>query len=199
LDSREQVLLKRYKETRRKHPLSGSSIERGIENEKILLKEIRQKSDFVIDTSNIIPRELKERINEIFLDTPFSNLTITVISFGFKEGMPQDADNVFDVRFIPNPFYVKELKEKTGNEKEVQDYVLSQPAAKVFFDKLTEMTDYLIPFYIKEDKSHLIIAIGCTGGKHRSVTLANKLYEHLKKAGHNVFLNHRDINRVHRI
>ena len=200
LDASDDILLKRFKETRRHHPLSrGDSLTKGIQKERQLLEEIKDRANYIIDTSYTLPRELKEQINKIFLDkTPFSNLTVTVLSFGFKNGIPRDADNSFDVRFIPNPFYIPHLKEKTGNDKEVQEYVMSHPVALTFFDKLTSMIDYLIPFYIKEDKNQLIIAIGCTGGKHRSVTLANKLYQHLQKLGHNVVVNHRDINNPNR-
>ena len=201
LDAKDSILIKRYKETRRKHPLSPTSIVEGIQKERERLNEVRNKANYIIDTSFILPKDLKERLIDIFLsDKPFSNLTITIISFGFKFGLPTDTDMVFDVRFIPNPFYIADLKDKTGNEKEVQDYVLSHEVAITFLDKLKEMIDYTIPFFIKEDKNQLIISVGCTGGKHRSVTLANKLYDHLIVAGHNVFIKHRDStvpNRKH--
>lgn len=195
LDAIDNVLIKRYKETRRHHPLSSlDSISYAIEKERNILQDIKQKADFIIDTSYTLPKELKLQINKIFLsDTPFSNLTITIISFGFKYGMPVDADMLFDVRFIPNPFYISELKDKTGNEKEVQSYVLSHEIAIIFLNKLKDMIDFTIPHFIKEDKNQLIITIGCTGGKHRSVTIANKLYEHMLAKGHNVVVNHRDV------
>ncbi|MCL1935914.1 MAG: RNase adapter RapZ [Defluviitaleaceae bacterium] len=195
LEAKDNVLIKRYKETRRKHPLAiEDSIITGIKKEREKLKEIKTKATHIIDTSFTFPKELKEQINTIFLsDKPFSNLTITILSFGFKFGIPTDTDMVFDVRFIPNPFYVENLKELTGNEKEVQDYVMSHESANVFFEKLKDILDYTIPFFIKEDKHQLIISIGCTGGKHRSVTISNKLYEYFKECGHNAIVKHRDV------
>lgn len=197
LDTTNKVLLNRYKETRRNHPLSkGDSIITGINKERSLLSEIKDKANYILDTTYTLPRQLKEQINDIFLaNKPFSNLTITILSFGFKYGIPYDADLVFDVRFIPNPFYIAELKEQTGNEKPVQDYVMSHEVSIEFLKKLKDLIDYLIPYYIKEDKNQLIIGIGCTGGKHRSVTLVNKLYNHLHENSHSVIINHRDINK----
>ena len=193
LDAKDSVLLKRYKETRRKHPLLSADTTQAIARERERLSEIRSRATNVIDTSFILPKELKERVTDIFLgDKPFSNLSITVLSFGFKHGMPTDTDMMFDVRFIPNPFYVPELREKTGNQPEVQEYVMSHECAVVFLEKLKDMVDYTIPFFIKEDKNQLIVSVGCTGGKHRSVTLANKLYDHLSAQGHNVLIEHRD-------
>ena len=195
LDASDSVLLKRYKETRRRHPLSPGAIGEGIQKEREILSNIRQKATFILDTSYTLSKELKTQINSIFLGhTPFENLTVTIISFGFKNGIPTDADMVHDVRFIPNPFYIDELRPLTGNDKPVQDYVLGHVAATTFLEKLKDMTDFVIPYFIKEDKNQLVIAIGCTGGKHRSVTLANKLYEHMKANGHTVVINHRDVN-----
>ena len=194
LDAKDNVLIKRYKETRRKHPLSPSSIIEGIQKERERLNEVRRRATYIIDTSFILPKELKERVTDIFLgDKPFSNLSITILSFGFKFGLPADTDMIFDVRFIPNPYYIQELRDKTGNEKEVQDYVLGYDVSNVFLDQLKNMVDYIVPYFIKEDKNQLIISIGCTGGKHRSVTLANKLYDHLLASEHNVFIEHRDV------
>ena len=198
MEANDGVLLKRYKETRRIHPLSpGGRIEDGIKRERIILNNIRMKSDYVIDTSNLLTRELKEELDRIFVQNEeYHNLMVTILSFGFKHGIPADADLVFDVRFLPNPFYIDELKHKTGNDKEVQEYVMGFPEAHVFIEKLTDMATFLMPNYIKEGKYQLVIGIGCTGGKHRSVTLANKLYECLKKeSGYGVNIAHRDIGQ----
>lgn len=198
MEANDRTLLKRYKETRRMHPLSqGGRIEEGIEKERAILNDIKVKSDYVIDTSNLLTRELKEEIESIFVQNKeYNNLMITILSFGFKYGIPADADLVFDVRFLPNPFYIDELKHKTGNDKEVQDYVMSFQEAHIFIDKLADMIEFLIPNYIKEGKYQLVIGIGCTGGKHRSITLANKLYERMKKVrGYGVKIAHRDIGQ----
>ncbi len=198
MDAGDSVLLKRYKETRRMHPLSPDGrVEEGINKEREILRETKQKADYVIDTSNLLTRELKEEIDHIFVrNEEYSSLMISILSFGFKNGIPADADLVFDVRFLPNPFYIDELKHKTGNDKEVQDYVMSFPEASVFMEKLMGMLDFLIPNYIKEGKHQLVIGIGCTGGKHRSVTLANELYAGMKDHGnYGVKLYHRDIKQ----
>ncbi len=198
MDASNQVLLKRYKESRRMHPLSPKGrVEEGVNRERDILKEIKKKADYVIDTSNLLTRELKEEIDHIFVrNEEYNSLMITVLSFGFKNGIPADADLVFDVRFLPNPFYIDELKHKTGNDKEVQDYVMSFPEASAFLEKLIDMLDFLIPNYVKEGKHQLVIGIGCTGGKHRSVTLANELYTGIKERGnYGVKLYHRDIKQ----
>ena len=198
MDCSEKVLLKRYKESRRMHPLAldGKRVEEGIRIEKEILRTIRKRADYVIDTSNLLTRELKEEIDRIFVrNEEYNSLMINVVSFGFKNGIPADADLVFDVRFLPNPFYIDELKNHTGNDKEVQDYVMGFPEAHQFMDKLTDMMLFLIPNYIKEGKYQLVIGIGCTGGKHRSVTLANKLGEDLKKEGYNITMIYRDIDK----
>ena len=198
MDASNQVLLKRYKESRRMHPLSPKGrVEEGVNRERDILKEIKKKADYVIDTSNLLTRELKEEIDHIFVrNEEYNYLMITVLSFGFKNGIPADADLVFDVRFLPNPFYIDELKHKSGNDKEVQDYVMSFPEASAFLGKLIDMLDFLIPNYIKEGKHQLVIGIGCTGGKHRSVTLANELYTGSKERGnYGVKLYHRDIKQ----
>lgn len=195
MDAQDRALVKRYKETRRVHPLAAEGrIEDGIRQERELLAEIRKKADFVIDTTNLLTRELKEELDRIFIQNEeYNSLMITLLSFGFKYGIPADADLVFDVRFLPNPFYIDELKQKTGNDKEVQDYVMQFPEAGVFLDKLTDMLDFLIPNYIKEGKYQLVVAIGCTGGQHRSVTLANELYARMKnRGGYGVKLFHRE-------
>ena len=198
MDASDQVLLKRYKESRRMHPLSPKGrVEEGVHRERDILKEIKKKADYVIDTSNLLTRELKEEIDHIFVrNEEYNSLMITVLSFGFKNGIQADADLVFDVRFLPNPFYIDELKHKTGNDKEVQDYVMSFPEASAFLEKLIDMLDFLIPNYVKEGKHQLVIGIGCTGGKHRSVTLANELYTGIKERGnYGVKLYHRDIKQ----
>lgn len=198
LDAGERVLLKRYKETRRRHPLSfsGERIEEGIQREKEILRKTREKADYVIDTSNLLTRELKEELERIFVrNEEYNSLMVNIVSFGFKYGIPADADLVFDVRFLPNPFYIEELKHYTGNEKEVQDFVMGYPESHVFLEKLTDMLQFLIPNYINEGKYQLVIGIGCTGGKHRSVTLANMLYKKLKNKGsYGLKLSHRDVD-----
>ena len=198
MEASDQVLLKRYKETRRMHPLSPDGrVEDGILKERKILQDIRSKADYVIDTSKRLTRELKEEIDRIFVkNEEYNSLMITILSFGFKHGIPADADLVFDVRFLPNPFYIDELKYKTGNDKEVQDYVMSFPEAETFIDKLCDMLSFLIPNYVKEGKYQLVIGIGCTGGKHRSVTLANRLYSRLKNKGnYGLKIAHRDVGQ----
>ena len=198
MEASDQVLLKRYKETRRMHPLSPDGrVEDGILKERKILQDIRSKADYVIDTSKLLTRELKEEIDRIFVkNEEYNSLMITILSFGFKHGIPADADLVFDVRFLPNPFYIDELKYKTGNDKEVQDYVMSFPEAETFIDKLCDMLSFLIPNYVKEGKYQLVLGIGCTGGKHRSVTLANRLYSRLKNKGnYGLKIAHRDVGQ----
>ena len=195
LEASDKVLLKRYKETRRLHPLSADGdLISGIESERQLLASIRSAADYVIDTTNLLTRELKAELDKIFVSNQnYNSLMVNVMSFGFKHGIPQDADLVFDVRFLPNPFYIEELKQKTGLDKEVQDYVMGFAEAHEFLDKLTDMIRFLIPNYVKEGKYQLVIAIGCTGGQHRSVTLANGLYQRLKDQGdYGLPLRHRD-------
>jgi len=197
LDASDKSLIKRFKETRRSHPISrDGSIEEGIIKERELLKDVKKKATYIIDTSNILTRELKETINKIFvLDESFNSLMITISSFGFKYGIPGDSDLVFDVRFLPNPFYISELKDLTGNDAPVYDYVMGFEESKVFLDKLVDMVEYLIPLYVKEGKNQLVINIGCTGGKHRSVTLANALYKALENKELSIRLKHNDIEK----
>ena len=195
MDADEAALIRRYKETRRVHPLAAEGrIEEGVRRERNVLEDIRRQADYVIDTSNLLTRELKQELDRIFVkNEEYNSLMITVMSFGFKHGIPADADLVFDVRFLPNPFYIEELKHKTGNDKEVQDYVMSFPEAGEFLDKLEGMVRFLIPNYVKEGKYRLVIGIGCTGGKHRSVTLAGALYARMKDQGkYGITLYHRD-------
>ena len=196
MDAADHVLLKRYKETRRVHPMAPAErVEVGISKEREMLADIYKQADYVIDTTSLLTRELKEELDHIFVQNEGGHkLIVTVLSFGFKNGIPADADLVFDVRFLPNPFYIDELKHQTGNDKPVQDYVMSFDEAGHFLDKLTEMLEFLIPNYIKEGKYRLVLGIGCTGGKHRSVTLANAIYNKLKELDIcGVTLQHRDV------
>lgn len=196
LDAEDEVLIKRYKETRRNHPLAhGDRVDKGIAIERERLAGLKNQADYILDTSRLLTRELKNELEEIFVNNQdFQSLFVSVVSFGFKYGIPNDSDLVFDVRFLPNPFYVEELKAKSGNDKEVQDYVMQYPQAHEFIDKLEDMVKFLIPHYIDEGKSQLVISIGCTGGKHRSVTLANELYKRLSsETNYGLRIEHRDI------
>jgi len=196
MEASEAVLIKRYKETRRVHPLANDGrVEDGVRREREVLLNIRGMADYVIDTSQLLTRELKAQLERIFVSNEeYNSLMVTIMSFGFKHGIPADADLVFDVRFLPNPFYIDELKHKTGNDKEVRDYVMGNAEAEIFLQKLNDMIQFLIPNYIKEGKYQLVIAIGCTGGKHRSVTLANELYARMKDKGHyGIKIYHRDM------
>ena len=198
LDANDAVLVKRYKETRRQHPLSGSGrVDTGIAKEREKILFLKMKATYILDTSKMLTRELRIELEKIFVDgQSFCNLYITVMSFGFKYGIPQDADLVFDVRFLPNPYYIDTLREKTGNEAEVQDYVMQNDKGRIFLDKLKDMMEFLIPNYILEGKNQLVIAIGCTGGKHSSVTLANALYQLLdQEESYGVRIEHRDIGK----
>ena len=198
LDANDAVLVKRYKETRRQHPLSGSGrVDTGIAKEREKILFLKMKATYILDTSKMLTRELRIELEKIFVDgQSFCNLYITVMSFGFKYGIPQDADLVFDVRFLPNPYYIDTLREKTGNEAEVQDYVMQNDKGRIFLDKLKDMMEFLIPNYILEGKNQRVIAIGCTGGKHRSVTLANALYQLLdQEESYGVRIEHRDIGK----
>ena len=181
LDAEDSVLVKRYKETRRNHPLAGGErVDRGIAAERRRVAFLKENADYIIDTSRLLTRELKAELDKIFVQNQdYKNLFITVLSFGFKYGIPADSDLVFDVRFLPNPYYVEGLRAKTGNDAEIKEYVLQFPEAHEFLGKLTDMLNFLIPNYIAEGKNQLVISIGCTGGKHRSVTLANELYKRI--------------------
>lgn len=200
LDASDRTLINRFKETRRSHPLSkDGSIEEGIKKEREILKDVKERSNYIIDTSKTLTKELKEQINNIFLlNSGFEGLMITVCSFGFKYGIPTDADLVFDVRFLPNPYYISELKELTGNDKEVYDYVIGFEESRVFIDKLIDMLEFLIPQYVKEGKTRLVIAIGCTGGRHRSVSIANALFEELSKKRKSVTIKHMELGELQR-
>ena len=195
MDASEEVLIKRYKETRRAHPCAPKGrVEDGISKEREILHKIRERAEYVIDTSNLLVRELREQLLKIFVeDKDYDSLMVTIMSFGFKKGIPADADLVFDVRFLPNPYYVDELKPLTGNDKPVQDFLSGFPRTYVFMDKLMDMLGFLIPYYVEEGKIQLVIAIGCTGGQHRSVAIANRLYEALNgKGDYGLSLYHRE-------
>ncbi len=190
----DEVLVKRYKETRRTHPIASSKgLMDSIQTERKMMEQIYREADAVVDTSDFTLGQLSKRLREIYNDSHENRFSVNVMSFGFKYGIPLDADLVFDVRCFANPFYVDELKNKTGNEKEVQDYVMSTSSAALFMDKLCDMIKFLVPLYIEEGKSSLTICIGCTGGKHRSVTMTNLLAKSLEKYSVNII--HRDILR----
>ena len=196
LDASDEVLIKRFKETRRSLPLSPDGrVLTGITQEREKLREIKNIADIIIDTSKYEIRHLREKINETYGDNknPERQLSITVLSFGFKYGIPVDSDLVFDVRFIPNPFYIPELKEYSGNDAPVKEYVLKQSETVTFIDKLIDMLKYLIPNYRKEGKRQLIISIGCTGGRHRSVAIANEIHRRLNEENYNAKIEHRDV------
>lgn len=198
LDAEDNVLVKRYKETRRSHPLAhGERVDKGIRRERRKLEYLKEKADYIIDTSRLLTRELKAELERIFVkDEEFNSLYITILSFGFKYGIPADSDIVMDVRFLPNPYYVDGLRPKTGNDVEIQQYVMQFPEAKEFLDKLEDLVSFLIPHYIDEGKNQLVISIGCTGGKHRSVTLANELYKRLDgNKDYGLKIEHRDIGK----
>lgn len=196
LDAEDDVLVKRYKETRRNHPLSGMErIQAGIVKERREIRFLKEEADYIIDTTHLLTRELKEELERIFVDDgEYQSLFVTIISFGFKYGIPADADLVFDVRFLPNPYYVEGLRHLTGNDSQIREFVMASDEAHIFEDKLEDMVSFLIPNYISEGKNQLVIAVGCTGGKHRSVTLANELYHRLsKEKGYGLKIEHRDI------
>lgn len=200
MEASNNVLIKRYKESRRIHPLSPEGrLHEGIKKEREILKEIKKDATYIIDTSNLTPRQLREEIMNIFeYGKKFDGIIINIISFGFKYGVPIDCDLVFDVRFIPNPYYIESMKKQTGKDKLVREYVLGFDKTECFLVKLYDMLEFLIPNYVKEGKSQLVIGIGCTGGQHRSVAISEDLFSHLLKKGHRVVVEHRDIQR-HRI
>ena len=197
LDSNDDVLIKRYKETRRNHPLARNGrIEDGIKMERSRIAFLRKEADYIIDTTSLLTRELKAELDKIFIENAeYSNFIINVVSFGFKYGIPRDADLVFDVRFLPNPYYDLELRPLTGNDEAIQNFVMQFDEAKEFMNKIADLLEFLIPNYIKEGKNGLVVAIGCTGGKHRSVTLANGIYKELETLPYSVRIVHRDIEK----
>lgn len=202
LDTSDEVLVKRFKEKRRSHPLaSGGRVITGIELERQKLREVKDKADVIIDTSKYAIKDLREEMARKFGDKemPEKQMAITILSFGFKYGIPVDSDLVFDVRFIPNPFYIPELKPFSGNDEPVKNYVMDQIETQTFLEKANDMFEFLIPNYQKEGKRQLIISIGCTGGRHRSVAIANSIYETLHSNNHDVYVEHRDIKEdVHK-
>ncbi len=198
LDATDEELVRRYKETRRRHPLldvSDGELSKAIKSERVLLRPARERADYVIDTTFLSANELKQRMNNIFLEKIQNSMLINIMSFGFKYGVPAEADLVFDVRCLPNPFYIDELKNKTGLEKEVSDYVMNSDNSIKLLDKLRDLLYFLVPLYLKEGKSQLVISVGCTGGKHRSVTFAEEIYKFLSSQGGNIKVTHRDIGK----
>ena len=198
LDARDSVLIKRYKETRRSHPLAAAGrMDVGIRQERHRLQFLRMRADYLIDTSNLLTRELQEEMRKIFVENQkFGNLVISVLSFGFKYGIPSDADLVFDVRFLPNPYYIDELRPLTGEDAKVFQYVMNCAASGEFADKLEDLVNFLIPQYVQEGKTSLVIGIGCTGGRHRSVALARELYSRLSRnSEYGLRLEHRDMEK----
>lgn len=198
LDSSDAVLVRRFKETRRKHPLSddlNGSLEQAVRLEREMLKPVKECSDYVIDTSGVSPAQLKTRISELFLNSPGDSLAVHCISFGFKFGIPMESDLVFDVRCLPNPFYDEELRPQTGLDAPVRDFVMEKEETAGFISRFTDMVDYLLPLYSKEGKSQLVIAVGCTGGHHRSVALAQYMCDYLGAKGVKTSVTHRDIQK----
>ena len=198
LDANDYVLINRFKETRRKHPLAENnlgSLEQAVKLEREILRPVREKADYIIDTSFLSPAQLKERISNLFLGDASQAWMVHCVSFGFKYGIPTEADLVFDVRCLPNPFYIEELKHLTGLDEPVYSYVMKWEQTKGVVQRLISLIDYMLPLYCDEGKSQLVIAIGCTGGKHRSVALAQLLYDHLLENGHRTSVNHRDIQK----
>ncbi len=199
LDSRDDVLVRRYKETRRKHPLAenylGSVLE-AVQFERGILKPIKERADYVIDTSYISPAQLKERIVEMFLEDSSCAIMVNCMSFGFKYGTPSEADLIFDVRCLPNPYYIEDLKSHTGLDEDVREYVMKWDQTKGFIERWISLIDYMLPLYRNEGKSQLVIAVGCTGGKHRSVALAQYLYKHMLDLKQRSNVYHRDIHKA---
>ncbi len=198
MDASDNVLVKRYKETRRSHPMSRDGrIADGIRLERVKLAFLRKRANFILDTSNLLTRELRQEVERIFvMNQRFRSMMVTVLSFGYKYGIPPDADLVFDVRFLPNPYYVEQLKDQTGNDPEVYDYVIGNEGASRFLEMVTGLFEFLLPQYEAEGKTSLVIAVGCTGGKHRSVSIARALYASLDQIeGFGFRLEHRDIGK----
>lgn len=198
LDASDPILVRRFKETRRRHPLSeelGGSLEQAVRLEREMLAPMRESADFVIDTSGYSPAQLKGRVAELFLTSPADSLYVHAISFGFKFGIPMEADLVFDVRCLPNPFYDPELRPKTGLDPDVRDYVMENDECRGFVERYTNMLDYLLPLYRKEGKSQLVVAVGCTGGHHRSVALAQFTCDYCNSKGVKASVTHRDIQK----
>ncbi|MFY9187960.1 MAG: RNase adapter RapZ [bacterium] len=197
LQASDETLIRRYKETRRRHPLAkeGRVLE-GIADERKRMQELQSRATYVIDTTNTTPAQLKEEIRTLFAEgEDLERLLITLVSFGFKFGVPLDVDMVFDVRFLPNPYYVETLRDCTGKDEAVRDYVLKWPVTQEFLTRVLQLIEFLIPHFIAEGKTSLVLGIGCTGGRHRSVTLAEELSGHLSANNHRVFVQHRDVDK----
>ncbi|KAB2952090.1 RNase adapter RapZ [Heliorestis acidaminivorans] len=197
LEASDETLIRRFKESRRRHPLSESGrILDGIQRERTILSDLRGRANWIIDTTDLSVQNLRRQIVDMFAqEEEKGNMKITLMSFGFKYGVPRDVDLLMDVRFLPNPHYIPELKPLTGNDEAVQNYVMKSQATRLFLRKFYSLLRFLIPHYVKEGKSHLVIAIGCTGGKHRSVTLANRLAQSLSKQNYSLTAKHRDIEK----
>ncbi len=199
LDAKEDILIRRYKESRRKHPLAKDdsiSIEEFIESEKEKLRFVKQQADYIIDTSYISSGQLKERISSLFCNSSNFPFIINCQSFGFKYGSPSEADIIFDVRCFKNPYYIDELKKLTGIDDDIKNYVLNNKETQGFVKRMVSLIDYMLPLYINEGKNQLVVAFGCTGGKHRSVVITQLLYDHLLDLDYNASFNHRDINKT---
>ena len=197
LDASDETLVKRYKESRRAHPLAETlgNLSDAIASEREQLYRLRDNASFVIDTSQLLPKQLRERLTEVFTDAATAGFHITFVTFGYKRGIPAEADLVFDARFIPNPFYVDRLRDKTGRDEEVKEYVMAFEGTGKFIDSVTEQLLFLIPYYKQEAKNELVVAVGCTGGQHRSVVLAEVFQEKMLKAGYRATVSHRDMER----
>ena len=199
LDASDEVIQRRYKETRRQHPLTiseGLPVREAIARERQMLTPLRERAKYVIDTSMLTTAQNRERVCSLFLNKGQTGMSLMVVSFGFKYGIPQEADLVFDVRCLPNPFYVPELKNLTGLDQPVVDYVMQSPESQEFLRRIESFLEYALPLYVKEGKSQLMIAVGCTGGKHRSITFARKIGEFCQKLGYAPSVQHRDAKRT---
>jgi UPF0042 nucleotide-binding protein len=196
LDAADEVIVRRFEGSRRRHPVTGEGVIEAIARERELLDPIKETADIVIDTSELNVHQLRDRLIEFFThDDPAASMQVTVVSFGYKHGLPLDLDNVIDCRFLPNPHWIEELRPLTGLDEPVRDYVLGQPDTKDFLDKLDELFALLLPLYVREGKSYLSIGVGCTGGRHRSVVLAEELARRIGETGFNPLVVHRDVNR----
>ncbi|MGL4738877.1 MAG: RNase adapter RapZ [Cellulosilyticaceae bacterium] len=196
-DCDDDTLIKRYKETRRLHPLARNErINEGIQKEREILREVKNRANYIIDTTYLLPKDVKTILQDAMVKkSDFKNLMITIVVFGFKYGIPIDADLVYDVRFIPNPYYIPEMRPLTGNDEIIKKYVMEWEVTEKFLEKLKDMVGFLVPYYIQEGKNQLVIGVGCTGGKHRSVVIANELADFLQKSGNMVTIQHRDIDK----
>jgi UPF0042 nucleotide-binding protein len=197
LDASDEDLVNRYEATRRRHPLAPADrVAEGIRKERLMMQSLREDADLVIDTTGLTPHDLRDRIRELFAEAPpETGLSVALVSFGFKYGSPRDADLVFDVRFLPNPHWVDELRPLPGTSEKVREYVENQEEYGAFMQRLQALLDVVVPGYVDEGKSYLTIAVGCTGGRHRSIVVAEDLAEYFRQRGHHVAMSHRDIDR----